>query len=53
MEDVRRTTLLELVHALLDSARSDAELVSVIAELINSGQVVLRGTFAGTRVVDL
>jgi len=47
----RRTTLLELVWAVQDQTRSDAETVAIITGLVNTGQVVLRGIFAGRRVV--
>ena len=48
-----QTTLLELVQTVQDQAGSDAEVVAIIAELVNSGRVVLRGIFAGRRVVVL
>lgn len=46
----RRTTLLELVQAVQDNCGSDAEVVSAIIYLVNSGGVVLCGTFAGKRI---
>lgn len=45
-----RVTLLELVRAVQDSCRSDAEVVAVITHLVNTGRVVLRGTFARARI---
>ncbi len=48
----RRTTLLNLVQAVQDHARSDAEVVAVIAHMLRTGRVVLTGTFAGQRVTD-
>jgi hypothetical protein len=44
------TTLLALVQAVNDYARSDTETVATIAYLINSGTVRLCGTFAGARI---
>jgi hypothetical protein len=44
------TTLLALVQAVTEYARSDAETVATIAYLITSGTVRLCGTFAGARV---
>lgn len=46
MKRTRTTTLLELVRVIQDSARSDTEVVATITDLINSGRVVLGGTFA-------
>ena len=46
----RRMTLLELVQAIQDHTRSDNEVVAVVAYLINSGRVTLRGIFAGRQV---
>ena len=42
--------MLALVQAVQDSACSDDEVVAIIAHLINSGRVVLTGTFAGRRI---
>jgi hypothetical protein len=47
----RRITLLELVRAVQDTCRSDAEVVAVIAHMVNTRRVVLRGTFARARFV--
>jgi hypothetical protein len=48
-----RTTLLELVQAVQDACATDAEVVAVIAHMVNSGRVVLGGTFAGARIAAL
>lgn len=45
----RRITLLELVQAVQDTCRSDAEVVAVITHMVNTRRVVLRGTFARAR----
>ncbi len=59
LEKLRRTpeqeqpiTLLELVAAVADSARTDAEVVATVHELLKSGKVRLIGNF-GTAEVDL
>ncbi len=39
------TTLLELVTAVADSARSDQEVVAVVMDLLRSGRVTLVGNF--------
>ncbi len=46
----RRVTLLELVRAVQDSCRTDTEVVAVITHMVNTGRVVLRGTFAQARI---
>jgi hypothetical protein len=46
----RRLTLLELVQLVQRQRRSDAEVISLITYLVNTGRVVLRGTFAGGRI---
>jgi len=46
----RRTTLLELVRAVQDTCRSDAEVIAVIAHMVNTGRVVLQGNFARRRI---
>jgi len=43
----RRSTLLDLVRSIQDTGRGDEEVVATISELIESGEVVLCGTFAG------
>jgi hypothetical protein len=45
----RDTTLLDLVNALADHARSDAELIATVVYLVNSEAVRLCGTFRGSR----
>ena len=47
----RRTTLLELVHAVQDHCQSDAEVIAVIAHMVNTGRVVLCGNVARRRIV--
>jgi len=42
-------TLLELVKAVSDHARSEAEVIATVVYLVNSGQVRLCGNFKGTR----
>lgn len=44
-------TLLELVFLVQVGTRSDAEVVQLAAELVNSGCVVLTGSFAGSRIL--
>jgi hypothetical protein len=44
-----RVTLLELVQAVQDNCRSDAEVVAVIMHMVNTRRVVLRGIFARHR----
>jgi len=48
----RRTTLLDLVQAVQDHCRSDAEVVAVIMHMVNTGRVVLCGSFAGRRTIS-
>jgi hypothetical protein len=50
MDPVRQTTLLDLVQAVSAEARSDNEVVAVVAALINSGKVRLCGNFAGAHI---
>ena len=47
-----RSTMLSLVQVVQDYAESDEEAVAIIAELLNSGRVVLIGTFAGQRIAE-
>ena len=44
------STLLALVQSLQDAAKSEDELVDTVAELVNSGRVVLTGNFKGCRL---
>ena len=46
-------TLLEVVQSVQESVHSDAEVVAVVANLINTGRVVLTGSFSGTRCIRL
>ncbi len=48
--DQRRITLLELVAAVADEARSEDELVATVAHLIHTKQVELIGNFLGADV---
>ena len=50
MKISRRVTMLELVQMVQDTARSDEEVVAVITHMINTGRVVLSGTFADKRI---
>jgi hypothetical protein len=43
------TTLLELVNAVCEHARTDAEVIATIVHMVNSGTVRLCGTFEGAR----
>ncbi len=49
-QDHRQITLLELVAAVADEARSEDELVATIAHLIHTRQVELVGNFRGADV---
>ena len=44
------STLLELVQSLVDANASEDEVVDTATELVNSGRVVLIGTFKGCRL---
>jgi hypothetical protein len=44
-----RSTLLELVAAVADSAETDTEIVATVVYLVNSGRVQLCGNFRGAR----
>ena len=43
------STLLDLVRIVQRQARSEAEVVAVVTDLVNSGRVKLKGIFAGCR----
>lgn len=45
----RDVTLLDLVTAVCENARSEAEVVATIIHLVNSGTVRLCGSFRGAR----
>ncbi len=43
------TTLLDLVTAVSQSARSETEVIATVVHMVNSGMVRLCGNFAGAR----
>jgi hypothetical protein len=45
--DSDRSTLLQLVQEVQKRVRNDAEVVRIVRWLVNSGAVMLTGTFAG------
>lgn len=45
----RTTTLLDLVDAVAEYARSDAELIATVVYMVNRGHVRLRGALNGSR----
>ena len=45
----QNVTLLELVNAVAEHARSDAEVIATIVCMVNQGHVRLCGTFRGAR----
>ena len=45
----RNVTLLDLVNAVAEHARSDAEVVATVVWMVNQGHVRLWGTFKGAR----
>ena len=45
----RMTTLLDLVNAVTEYARSEAEVIATIVWMVNEGHVRLCGTFKGAR----
>ena len=50
METYNKATLLDLVRTISDYAINDDEIVATVAYLVNSGQVVLCGTFVGAKI---
>jgi hypothetical protein len=44
-----QATLLDLVTAVSESARTEAEVIATVVHLVNSGMVRLCGNFAGAR----
>jgi len=42
-------TLLDLVNAVSEHARSEAEVIATVAYLVNSGRIRLCGNFKGAR----
>lgn len=47
------STMLELVQAIQDQVASDTEVVTIIRWLVNSGTVILAGSFAGQRIEEI
>lgn len=47
MQTEAQLTLLDLIEAVAEVTDSEAELVSVVAHLVNSGRVRLVGNFRG------
>ena len=45
-----KSTLLDLVQTVSTYATSDQEIAATVASLVNSGQVLLCGTFAGAKI---
>ena len=45
----RNVTLLELVNAVAEHTRSEAELIATVVYMVNKGHVRLCGTFRGSR----
>jgi len=52
VQEVEEVTLLELVQAVSEESRSDAEVVAVVLYLIRSGRVRLCGNFRGSLLED-
>ena len=50
MNTIVHTTLLNLVQAVSEYARTDAEVVATVVALINSDRVRLCGNFAGAHI---
>jgi hypothetical protein len=46
---VRNLTLLDLVNAVAEHARSEAEVIATVVWMVNGGRVRLCGTFKGAR----
>lgn len=44
---VPRTTMLDLVNAVAQDAKSEAELIATVVYMVNSGRVRLCGNFRG------
>jgi len=45
----RNVTLLDLVNAVAEHARSEAEMIATVVYMVNQGHVRLCGTFKGAR----
>jgi len=52
VHEVHEVTLLELVQAVSEESRSDAEVVAVVLHLLRSGRVRLCGNFRGSLLED-
>jgi len=52
VREVQEVTLLELVQAVSEESRSDAEVVAVVLYLVRSGRVRLCGNFRGSPLED-
>lgn len=50
MTTPHKLTLLELVQAVSAFAKSDEEIVAAVADLVNSGEVLLCGNFVGAKI---
>jgi hypothetical protein len=50
METQSQLTLLDLIEAVAEVTDSEAEQVSVVAHLVNSGRVRLTGNFRGAKL---
>jgi hypothetical protein len=50
METQSQLTLLDLIEAVAEVTDSEAELVSVVRHLVNSGRVRLIGNFRGAHI---
>jgi hypothetical protein len=50
METQSQLTLLDLIEAVAEVTDSEAEQVSVVAHLVNSGRVRLTGNFRGAQI---
>jgi hypothetical protein len=50
METQSQLTLLDLIEAVAEVTDSEAEQVSVVAHLVNSGRVRLTGNFRGRKI---
>ena len=50
VETQAQLTLLDLIEAVAEVTDSEAELVSVVAHLVNSGRVRLIGNFRGATI---
>ena len=48
-----RSTMLELVQVIQDQVASDKDVVTIIRWLVNSGTVMLSGSFAGQRIEEI